>query len=240
LEHFLEHLHVAPGRLLLLIVSRSQLEHVLRVYVENYNTHRPHRALDPSRPCHRLAFTPSTRIRPRGSSDASASADSSTNTPEEHDGRVYVPHADADLEFSRQLRDNLLVAVETQEIVGREEELGALVACLEQAQRRPRDIVLEGEAGIGKTTLWRHAVGKAQAHGYRVLSCTPGEAETHLTFSGLRDLLDAAYEDVADALPPPQRRALDIALLRAEPGPQSPDQGAMAAAFFASLRLFYA
>jgi DNA-binding CsgD family transcriptional regulator len=135
------------------------------------------------------------------------------------------------------VRNNPLVAVEAQEIVGREEELGALVACLEQAQRRPRDIVLEGEAGIGKTTLWRHAVGKAQAYGYRVLSCTPGEAETHLAFSGLRDLLDAAYEDVAHALPPPQRRALDIALLRAEPGPQSPDQGAVAAAFLASLRL---
>src|SRR4029077_11090693 len=69
------------------------------------------------------------------------------------------------------------------------------------------------------------------------LSCTPGEAETHLAFSGLRDLLDAAYEDVVDALPPPQRRALDIALLRAAPGRGSPDQGAVAAAFLVSLRL---
>src|SRR4029077_17572756 len=129
------------------------------------------------------------------------------------------------------------MAVEAQEIVGREEELGALVARLEQPQRLPRDIVLEGEAGIGKTTLWRDAIGKAQACGYRVLSCTPGEAETHLAFSGLRDLLDAAYEDVAGPLPPPQQRALDIALLRADPGPQSPDQGAVAAAFLASLRL---
>jgi len=40
----------------LLIVSRRQLEHVLRVYVEHYNTHRPHRALDlkPPAPSHRL------------------------------------------------------------------------------------------------------------------------------------------------------------------------------------------
>jgi transposase InsO family protein len=30
----------------LLIVSRRQLEHVLRVYIEHYNAHRPHRALD--------------------------------------------------------------------------------------------------------------------------------------------------------------------------------------------------
>jgi putative transposase len=30
----------------ILIVSRRQLEQVLRVYVDHYNSHRPHRALD--------------------------------------------------------------------------------------------------------------------------------------------------------------------------------------------------
>jgi hypothetical protein len=30
----------------ILVVSRRQLEHVLRVYVRHYNGHRPHRALD--------------------------------------------------------------------------------------------------------------------------------------------------------------------------------------------------
>jgi len=29
----------------LLIISRRQLEHVMRIYVDHYNTHRPHRAL---------------------------------------------------------------------------------------------------------------------------------------------------------------------------------------------------
>ena len=40
----------------LLIASRRQLECVLRVYVEHYNTHRPHRALGlrPPAPGHRL------------------------------------------------------------------------------------------------------------------------------------------------------------------------------------------
>jgi len=40
----------------LLIVSRRQLERVLRVYVEHYNTHRPHRALGlkPPAPAPRL------------------------------------------------------------------------------------------------------------------------------------------------------------------------------------------
>jgi transposase InsO family protein len=41
----------------LLIASRRQLEHVLRVYVEHYNTHRPHRALG--------LTPPAPRPRPR-------------------------------------------------------------------------------------------------------------------------------------------------------------------------------
>jgi putative transposase len=34
----------------MLIFSRHQLEHVLRVYVSHYNEHRPHRALEQRRP----------------------------------------------------------------------------------------------------------------------------------------------------------------------------------------------
>ena len=41
----------------LLIVSRRQLEQVLRVYVDHYNSHRPHRALDLTPP------TPERRLR---------------------------------------------------------------------------------------------------------------------------------------------------------------------------------
>jgi transposase InsO family protein len=45
----------------LLIASRGQLERVLRVYVDHYNTHRPHRALGLSPP------TPRARLRLAGS-----------------------------------------------------------------------------------------------------------------------------------------------------------------------------
>jgi transposase InsO family protein len=46
----------------LVIVSRRQLEHVLRVYIEHYNTHRPHRALDlkPPVPSRRLHLVDSS------------------------------------------------------------------------------------------------------------------------------------------------------------------------------------
>ena len=73
----------------LLIVSRRELERVLRVYVGHYNHRRPHRALDRNRLkcalCHRSGTTRSRRTI--GSDAATCSTDSSTNTrsPPQHD-----------------------------------------------------------------------------------------------------------------------------------------------------------
>jgi transposase InsO family protein len=53
----------------LLIFSRRQLEHVLRVYVRHYNEHRPHRALDLQAPSPPLTM-PSTRGDPATSATA--------------------------------------------------------------------------------------------------------------------------------------------------------------------------
>jgi DNA-binding CsgD family transcriptional regulator len=129
------------------------------------------------------------------------------------------------------------VVVETREIVGREDELAELLRALERARRATQEIVLEGAAGIGKTTLWRAAMAEAERLGFQVLASGPSEAEMHLAYGGLRDLVDGVFEDVAAALPSPQLRALEVALLRADPQGRPPDQGAVAAAFLASLRL---
>ena len=63
----------------LLILNRRHLERVLRVYVEHYNTQRPHRALklQPPQPRSHRPQPPSAR-----SVDATASAASSTSTTE--------------------------------------------------------------------------------------------------------------------------------------------------------------
>jgi transposase InsO family protein len=53
----------------LLIFSRRQLEHVLRVYVRHYNEHRPHRALDLQAPSPPLTM-PSTNGDPATSATA--------------------------------------------------------------------------------------------------------------------------------------------------------------------------
>jgi DNA-binding CsgD family transcriptional regulator len=96
--------------------------------------------------------------------------------------------------------------------------------------------VIEGEAGIGKTTLWQTAVDSAAERGYRVLVSRPAEPETGLAYSGLADLLADVDAVCLDALPDPQRHALEVALLRSEPTGRSPAPRAVFTALGAVLR----
>ena len=126
------------------------------------------------------------------------------------------------------------------EPIGRDEELAALGQLLAAREAPARILLLEGDAGIGKTTIWREGRREAARLGYRVLSCASDGAETPLAFTGLRDLLGGPFDDVAGALPPPQRHALELALLREElPGPP-PEQGTVAVACLSTLRLLAA
>jgi predicted ATP-dependent serine protease len=60
------------------------------------------------------------------------------------------------------------------DVVGREEELAALDAFVGRAEGGPAALVLEGEAGIGKSTLWLAGVEHARTRGWRVLSVSTG------------------------------------------------------------------
>jgi DNA-binding CsgD family transcriptional regulator len=117
----------------------------------------------------------------------------------------------------------------TPEIVGREVELASVEAFVGRAGGGPAALVLEGEPGIGKSTLWSAAVEGAKARGARVLATRPAEAERGLAHAGLGDL----FEDVGEILPtlaPPRRRALEVALLVEGPGDDPVDQRALAVA----------
>jgi DNA-binding CsgD family transcriptional regulator len=99
------------------------------------------------------------------------------------------------------------------EIVGRDEELRSLSAFLDRTAEAPMGLVLEGDAGIGKSTLWLAGVEAARERGFRVLSSRPAEAEQGLSHAGLGDLLEDVLAIVAPALSAPRRRALEVALL---------------------------
>ena len=81
----------------------------------------------------------------------------------------------------------------------------------------PRGLVLEGEPGIGKTSVWAAGVEAADMRGMTVLEARATGAEVRLSFAGLADLLGRLPDSAFEVLPPPQRQAVDIALLRAPP-----------------------
>ena len=122
-------------------------------------------------------------------------------------------------------------------IIARERELEALRAFVEAGSPTPAALVLEGEAGIGKTTLWRAGVAAAADRGYRCLTAVGSPAEAQLTFSALGDVLQGVAAGVLPELPPPQRRALAVALLLDDADGRSPDQRAVALAFLGALRV---
>jgi DNA-binding CsgD family transcriptional regulator len=103
------------------------------------------------------------------------------------------------------------------EIVGREQELGFLNAFLDRADGGFRAFVLEGEAGIGKSTLWLAGVESARERGLRVLESRPTEAERGFAHAGLGDLLEAVLDEVLPELAAPRRRALEFALALDDP-----------------------
>ena len=78
------------------------------------------------------------------------------------------------------------------EIYGREAEVAAVHAFVE-ASGAPRALLLEGEAGIGKTTLWWNGVARATQLGHHVLQARPAEGEAALAFAGLGDLRAAGH-----------------------------------------------
>ena len=125
------------------------------------------------------------------------------------------------------------------EVVGRDVEIGALSAFLDRrgAVRGPIAIALEGDAGIGKSTLLRAAVEEARGRGWRVLSSRPAESERALAHAGLGDLLDGVLDEVLPALTAPRRRALEVALLIEDAPEDGVDQRALGVAVRSALEL---
>ena len=121
-------------------------------------------------------------------------------------------------------------------VVGRDEELALLGDFVSALATGPAAFVLVGEAGVGKTTLWRAGADAAQERGYRVLETRPSAAEARLAFAGLDDLLDPVLDDLLDGLPPPQADALRVALLLEQTVGPPPDERAVAIAFLNALR----
>lgn len=70
-------------------------------------------------------------------------------------------------------------------IFGREAELAEIEGFLAARDLLPLALLIEGQAGIGKTTLWQHGVLAARNAGFEVLACSAAPSETRISFAGL-------------------------------------------------------
>ena len=121
-------------------------------------------------------------------------------------------------------------------MIGRAAELRAVERFLDESVDRPGVLVLEGDPGIGKSTLWEAGIGAARERGMRTLVTRASGAEARLSFAALTDLLEEVDGDQLDALPSPQRHALEVALLRAPPGDVPAESRAVALGFLNAVR----
>ena len=122
------------------------------------------------------------------------------------------------------------------DVIGRESELAILHNFLDSIPTGPSALVLSGDPGIGKTTVWREGLAGAQLRRYRTLSCSPVEAETRLSYAALGDLLESILEGALPTVPEPQRQALEVALLRIPRSGARADQRAVSLAVLGCLR----
>ncbi len=123
-----------------------------------------------------------------------------------------------------------------QELIGRNTEVEALDRLLERASSGLSSLLIDGDAGIGKTAIWGEGLERAHQRGFRVLQASPAESERSLSLGVLTDLLASVTETELGALPAVQRHALEIAILRAEPTGQLPDQRTLSVATVTLLR----
>lgn len=128
-------------------------------------------------------------------------------------------------------------AVRGRVVIGREADQAVIDRFLDALAAGSAGLVVAGEAGSGKTTLWGAALDAAGRRDYRRLVARPAESEARLSYSGLGDLLDAVADEVLPDLPEPQRRALEVALLRMADDGDPPDQRSVAVAVLGALRL---
>ncbi|OBA73680.1 hypothetical protein A5641_04815 [Mycobacterium sp. 1554424.7] len=119
---------------------------------------------------------------------------------------------------------------------GRSTETHIVADFLTSASTAPSALVIEGDPGIGKTTLWMSALDQARERGFAVLAARASTTDSVLAYTSLADLLADAGPD-ATPLPDPQRLAIDRILLRDNTDGRPTDQRTVGAAFVSVIQI---
>jgi DNA-binding CsgD family transcriptional regulator len=120
-------------------------------------------------------------------------------------------------------------------VIARIGETAALTEFLDISCVKPSGFLLEGEAGIGKSTLWLAGLEEARTRGMRVLSARAAASESMLAYVSIADLISNVEPEIFTSLAAPQRRAVDRIRLQAGDDGAPTDQHAVAAAFVSLL-----
>jgi DNA-binding CsgD family transcriptional regulator len=97
--------------------------------------------------------------------------------------------------------------------IARDPELAAIESFLDDPASGLRTLVLEGDVGIGKSTLWLAGVAAARERGYVVLQSRPAESEQAMAHVALGDLFRSVKPADLASLSGPQRAAFESAVL---------------------------
>ena len=126
------------------------------------------------------------------------------------------------------------------ELLERERELDAGRRFLAALPAGPAALLIRGEAGIGKSAIWRRIADEARGLGYRVLVARCYQADMQLGFATLCDLFENVGDEIASLLPPAQQSALSFALRRSEPQSGMPEALTVSRGVLGALRLLAA
>jgi len=97
--------------------------------------------------------------------------------------RQVMPESWKSVHFGTRSRENGPQTM-AGELRGREHETRSIEEFLERVARSPEVLILVGEPGVGKTTLWQVGLAQARAAGIRVLAHRAVEAEANPGFHG--------------------------------------------------------
>ena len=117
--------------------------------------------------------------------------------------------------------------VESQQLFGRDTDGQHVVACLDTVAGRGRAIGLVGEPGVGKSALQAAVARQACTRDFTILSARGSEAESHLPFASLHQLIRPVL-DRATLLPTRQRDTLLASFGMAEATGEDPFLGYLA------------
>ncbi len=128
-------------------------------------------------------------------------------------------------------------------LVGRDEAVARVLTGVQPPYADALAVLIEGPAGIGKTSLLRAGVAKAEAAGATVLYVRPVETEANYAYATLGDLLGPHLVPIGVRLSEGNRAVLQRALGNDDgPGPadaaadEAPDAQRVAVAVLAALR----